>query len=181
MLAEATPSIQSVADFVGQWWIVRVKSCLGGRLRKELSLFNLNFWYPTETYVRKSTDKHGHTHRRKVERSRMGGYLFLCGDDDACSIARRSLSQCSVRFAPRQEQFRQELASLQILLSNDTSAPVLRGFPVGKRVRVKSGTFIGMIGVVDSLDDENVIVKVGLTIMGLYTPTPIHPDDLESL
>jgi transcriptional antiterminator NusG len=71
-------------------------------------------------------------------------------------------------------------AEMQAVLRriNQSDAQVEVEFKVGDTVKIISGPFSGMEGIVDSMNDEAMIATVLLIIFGRETPTDVNYIDL---
>ena len=146
--------IQSAS--AGAWRVLHTKPRQEKALAETLRAADLRFYLPT---VRERRE-YGHRWR-ETDRPLFPSYLFLRGSREQAWFAQGTRRVVSVIEVPDQAEFVRELEQIRRALVGRATLDPYPYLKRGRRVRVRSGPFKGVEGVVDErARPERLILKV---------------------
>lgn len=169
------PEADSIADFLGEWWVAHTKSRNEKALAHDLIRREISYFLPMSWNVRRKT--------RRTIRSLLPlfpGYLFCCGKGDDRLELLRTDRVANVIEVADQEQFLKEL--LQIEQALKAGAPLLphNYVKTGQRCRVTAGPLLGLEGVViQTRGAVRLVLQVDM--LGQAASVEIDMDMIETL
>jgi len=138
-----TPDVESVRDFIGQWWVAHVKSRNEKALAHDLIRRNIHYFLPMSWKVRRQS------HRTiKSLLPLFGGYLFFCGDENERVELLRTNRVANLIDVGDQEKLVDELAQIEHALRAGVSLIPHEYFRAGQRCRIIGGPLAGLTGIV---------------------------------
>lgn len=158
---------------IGPWHVLHTKPRQEKALANALSIQNIQFFLPLIKQIR----IYGHR-RREVELPLFSGYLFLRGSKEQTYNAIDTKRVVRVLPVPDQTTLNHDLKQIAIALQG---SGILDPYPFlqeGTRVRVKSGPFCGLEGMVDERKRGDRIILIVQTI-GQATSLEIDASLLE--
>jgi transcription antitermination factor NusG len=169
------PEAESIADFVGEWWVAHTKSRNEKALARDLIRREVSYFLPMSWNVRRKS--------RRTIRSLLPlfpGYLFCCGKGDDRLALLRTDRVANVIEVTDQEQFLKEL--LQIEQALRAGAPLIphNYVKTGQRCRVTAGPLLGLEGVVTQTRGALRLV-LQVDMLGQAASVEIDMDMIETL
>ena len=137
------PEEESIGDFDGLWWVAHTKSRNEKALAHDLIGKDIHYFLPMSWKVR-------YVRGRKI-RSLLplfSGYLFFCGDEEQRIKILQTNRVANVIEVKNQEQFLQELSSIEQAL--EAGVPLLshKYIKKGRHCRIKTGPLANLEGIV---------------------------------
>jgi transcriptional antiterminator RfaH len=133
-----------------RWWALHTKPRQEKALARQLLALETPFFLPLIPRARSLAGR-----RMKSMLPLFGGYLFLFGTDEERirSLATSRVTQ--VLPVPHENEFRQDLRNIRDLIEAGVALTPESRLQPGQRVRVKSGSLMGLEGVVLSRRGED--------------------------
>ncbi len=169
------PETESIADFVGEWWVAHTKSRNEKALAHDLRRRDVSYVLPMSWKVRRKS--------RRTTRSLLplfAGYLFCCGRENDRLELLRTDRVANVIEVTDQETFVKEL--LQIEQALRAGAPLIphKYVKTGKKCRVTAGPLLGLEGVVvQTRGAMRLVLQVDM--LGQAASVEIDLDIIETL
>ncbi|MFG0331713.1 MAG: transcription termination/antitermination protein NusG [Phycisphaerales bacterium] len=142
-----------------RWCVLRIRSRQEKALANSLRASSIDFVLPLVPIVR----YYGHR-KRRVEVPLFPGYLFLRGSHDDRIAAQETGRVAQVLRVVDQAELERELRSIQLALNGGAALDPFPYLEVGRPVRVRSGPFQGMEGVIDEKRPNDRIILLVRTI-----------------
>lgn len=138
------------------WWGIYTRPRQEKALARQLLRYEVPFYLPL-------VEKENLIRGRRVQTHvpLFGGYLFLLASDQERVQCLTTNRVAQVLGVEQGEQLTDDLRSIQCLIAADAPLTVERRLTVGRRVRVKSGSMMGLEGsVIDERGRSKLIVSV---------------------
>jgi len=137
------PDVESLRDFVGQWWVAHVKSRNEKALAHDLLRKNISYFLPMSWKVHRQS---GRTIRSLLPL--FSGYLFFCGRENERIELLRTNRVANLIVVNDQKTLIDELAQIEIALR--AGAPLIphKYLKVGQRCRIIAGPLAGLTGII---------------------------------
>jgi len=162
-------------DSTGLWFVMHTKPRQEKALANALSIQNIQFFLPLIKQIR----IYGHR-RRQIDQPLFSGYLFLKGTKEQTYNAIDTRRVVRVIPVPDQTGLNHDLKQINIALQAEGSLDPYPFLKEGTRVRVKSGPFLGLEGMVDERKRGDRIILIVQTI-GQATSLEIDASLLEAI
>ncbi len=159
----------------GQWHVIHTKPRQEKLLSEALEVKSIPHFLPLVQQKR----VYGHR-KRVVELPLFSSYLFLRGSAEATMTAYETRRVVQVLPVLDQESISHELQQIELALRGNGTLDPYPFFEKGRPVRVKSGPFRGLEGIVDTRKGQDRIILVVQTI-GQATSLEIDANLLEPL
>lgn len=157
------------------WHVIHTKPRQEKALANSLSQMKIAFFLP----LLRQTRIYGHR-RRRVEIPLFSGYLFLRGSVEATYAALDTKRAVRAIRVVDQDTFNHEMRQIDLALKGQGVLDPYPFIKVGRRVRVKSGPFCGLEGLVDERKRGDRIILIVQTI-GQATSLEIDASLLEAI
>lgn len=133
-----------------RWWAVYTKSRQEKSLARQLLGMEIPFYLPLVSRV-------AHIGGRRVKSllPLFGGYLFLYGTDEERVQALGTKRIAQSWAAPQADEMTCDLRQIQTLIASGVPLTPEARLQAGQRVRVKSGSLLGLEGVIQSRRGES--------------------------
>lgn len=169
------PTLKSVADANGRWWIAHTLSRAEKVLCWDLLAKQVDYFLPMREQItfsggRKRTGLH------PIFRS----YVFFAGEERSRQIALESGKLCQILEAKDQSILVRELKCIEIAVRGRAALDLYPHAAVGNRCRVTSGPLVGTEGIVVERSAMTRLV-LQVSMLGQGVSLQIHPDLLEPL
>jgi transcription antitermination factor NusG len=139
------PEDRTLSEDKGLWWALHVKPNREWRMASFLTHKRISYYLPVYEHKK----RYGHPPKEKtVLKPLFRGYICFALDKDNHSALYGSHDFVRIIEVPDQDQFVRELESIAIALKVGKDLFVRSGLASGKKVRVVSGPFKGVEGVV---------------------------------
>jgi len=162
-------------DSTGLWFVMHTKPRQEKALANALSIQNIQFFLPLIKQIR----IYGHR-RRQIDQPLFSGYLFLKGTKEQTYNAIDTRRVVRVIPVPDQTGLNHDLKQINRALQAEGSLDPYPFLKEGTRVRVKSGPFLGLEGMVDERKRGDRIILIVQTI-GQATSLEIDASLLEAI
>ena len=169
------PQVESIRDFVGQWWVTHTRSRNEKALAHDLMSKNINYFLPMSWKIRRRS--------RRTIRSFLplfSGYLFFSGQEDQRIELLRTNRVASLIEVNDQQKLLDELVQIDQALR--AGAPLIphKYIKTGQRCRVIAGPLIGLEGI--AVKTKNAIrLVLQIDIPGQASSVEIDIDMIEVL
>jgi transcription antitermination factor NusG len=151
------------ADSERRWWAAYTKARQEKAFARELAKFAVPFYLPL---VERSTLVRGR--RVQVWTPLFSGYVFLFVGEDERLRALKTNRLSQLIPVSDQERLRRDLAQVQKLIATQAEVTLEPRIVPGQRVRVKTGAFMGIEGLVESRrGGYRLIVEVSFLQQGV--------------
>jgi len=167
------PSVASVADLTGPWWVAHTKSRFEKALVQDLARQRIGYYLPMAERVKISGGR-----KRRVMLPLFTSYVFFCGDAEARQAALATNRVCQVIPVANRGAFVAELVQIARVLATDGQLDLYPFATVGRRCRVTAGPLLGVVGTVVQRDRRARFV-LGVSILGQGAMLEIDADLLE--
>jgi transcription antitermination factor NusG len=138
--------LERESDGAGRrWWAVYTKARQEKALARDLVERCVPFYLPL---VERTTLVRGK--RMRSLAPLFSGYVFLCANDDERLKALRTNRTSQLVAVPDQQRLKHDLRQVQRLIAAKAAVTLEPRLSPGQRVRVKSGSFLGIEGVVEA-------------------------------
>jgi transcription antitermination factor NusG len=156
--------LERASDGEGRrWWAVYTKARQEKALARDLVERNVPFYLPL---VERTSLIRGKAVHSLVPL--FAGYVFLCANDDERLQTLKTNRTSQLVAAPDQDRLRRDLAQVQRLIAAKADLTLEPRLSPGQRVRVKSGSFMGIEGVVEARRGAcRLIVEVSFLQQGV--------------
>ncbi len=137
------PEVESIQDFMGQWWVAHTKSRNEKALAHDLIRRNISYFLPMTWKVRRKS--------RRTIRSLLplfGGYLFFCGQEEDRVEVLRTDRVANLIEAKDQQKLLRELQQIEHALRSGVPVTPHKYIKEGQKCRVIAGPLMGLEGVV---------------------------------
>lgn len=180
-MTSLSPTHQSVADFVGRWYLAQTRPRYEARLSSELRAAGVSHFLPIEQLERRK-EARGRLFRVQAERPLFPGYVFVRGDWTARDAASRSIATTTVRDVAdgMQDRLTRELLAFERAIEDRIPLGSVREFKGGQRVVVVEGPFMGSQGLFLRKENGGEFL-LSLSILGAATPVQMPPQYVEPL
>lgn len=132
-----------IAAVQGRWWVLHCRARNEKRIAEYLDERRVNYYLPLVRVQRTYTKS-----KVTFDLPLFQGYVFLCGEHDACEAALRSNRVANIIVVNDQNRLREELMQLCRVLASGRSVELYPALQVGQRCRIVSGALKGVEGVV---------------------------------
>ena len=137
------PDVESIRDFVGQWWVAHVKSRNEKALAHDLLRKGVSYFLPMSWKVRRQS---GRTIRSLLPL--FSGYLFFCGRENERIELLRTNRVANLIVVNDQQTLVDELAQIENALRTGVPLTPHKYIKVGQRCRIIAGPLVGLTGIV---------------------------------
>ncbi len=137
------PQVESIREFVGQWWVVHTRSRNEKALAHDLMSKNVSYFLPMSWKVRRKS--------RRTIRSFLplfSGYLFFCGQEDQRVELLKTNRVANLIEVHDQQKLVDELVQIAQALRSGAPLTPHKYLKAGQKCRVISGPLIGLEGIV---------------------------------
>lgn len=167
------PEVESVCNFVGQWWVIHTKSRNEKALAHDLIRRNISYFLPMTWKVRRKS--------RRTMRSLLplfGGYLFFCGsENDRLEVLRTDRVANLIEVKDQQKLIR-ELHQIEQALMAGVPVTPHKYIKEGQKCRVIAGPLMGLEGVVARASGATRLV-LQVDMLGQAASVEIDMDMIE--
>jgi transcription antitermination factor NusG len=132
-----------ISEAPGRWWVLHTRARNEKVVALALARRHVHYYLPLVRLERTYTKC-----RINVMLPLFPGYLFLCGDHDACEKAWETKRVAKILRVEDQGQLRTELRQVCRVLEAGETVDVFRSLRKGRRCRIIGGTLKGLEGVV---------------------------------
>jgi transcription antitermination factor NusG len=167
------PQVESIGEFIGQWWVVHTKSRNEKALAHDLIRRNISYFLPMTWKVR-------HKSRRTV-RSLLplfAGYLFFCGQENDRVEVLRTDRAANLIEVKDQEKLLKELLQIEQALRAGVPVTPHKYIREGQKCRVVAGPLMGLEGVVSTTRGATRLV-LQVDMLGQAASVEIDMDMIE--
>jgi transcriptional antiterminator RfaH len=168
-----TPTVNSVAELVGPWWVGHTKARFEKAFAGELLAKGIPYFLPMVERVKVSGGR-----KRRLMLPLFTSYVFFCGDLHARYQALTTDRLCQAIPVSDCDGFVAELASLETTLKSGADLELYSFATVGRRCRVRQGPLLGVVGTVMQRDKKTRLV-LRVSILGQGASLEIDIDLLE--
>jgi transcription antitermination factor NusG len=147
------PSIESVSDLAGCWWIAHTKARFEKALARDLLRCGGGYYLPLVERVNISRGR-----KRRSLKPLFPSYVFLCGTEDDRSAALKTNRICRMIEVPDQTALIDELANIEKAISGKVELDPYPFAVEGRRCRVSAGPLQGLEGTVVRRTGTSVLV-----------------------
>lgn len=132
-----------ISEVPGRWWVLHTRARNEKVVALALMRHRVPYYLPLVSLERTYAKC-----RVTVRLPLFPGYLFLCGDNDACEKAWKTNRVARILQVDDQERLRSELRQVCQALETDGKVDLFTSLRKGRRCRVTGGTLKGLEGVV---------------------------------
>lgn len=172
-LIGGSPASHGDADDDRRWYVLYTKSRQEKALADTLESAAIEYFLP----LYKRVTFYGHR-RRVVLAPLFPSYLFLRGTPESKYLAIDTKRVARVLDVRDQDRFEHELAQIHMALAGEAKLDPYPFLERGRRVRVKSGPFLGIEGLVDERLREDRLILI-VQMIGHGTSLEIDASLLE--
>lgn len=169
------PDVESIRDFIGQWWVVHTRSRNEKALAHDLISKNISYFLPMSWKISRRS-------RRKV-RSLLplfGGYLFFCGQENQRVELLKTNRVANLIEVNNQQKILDELIQINQALRAGVPLTPHNYIKTGQRCRIIAGPLIGLEGIV--VRSKNAIrLVLQIDMLGQAASVEIDVDIMEVL
>jgi transcriptional antiterminator RfaH len=167
------PTVQSVAELDGDWWVGHTKARTEKAFVFDLAARGIGYYLPMIERVKVSGGR-----KRRVMLPLFTSYVFFCGDLETRYNALATNRLCQVIPVKEQERFLGELVALEQTIAANAQLDLYPFAAIGRRCRVRSGPLLGVVGTVVSRDSRTRFI-LQISILGVGAALEIDADLLE--
>lgn len=167
--------VGSVLDLEGPWWVAHTKPRCEKALAGDLLRSGVRYYLPMALKVKISGGR-----KRRLMIPLFTSYVFFCGDaEDKIEVFQ---TDRVVQIIPvkERESFVQELYDVERALASNGQLDIYPFAAVGKKVRVHSGPFMGIVGTIVQRDHRPLLV-LQVSMLGCGAALEIEPSLLEPI
>lgn len=132
-----------ISQALGRWWVLHTRARNEKVVATTLARQRVQYYLPL-VRVERTYAKCRVTFLLPL----FPGYLFLCGDRDACEKAWKTNRVAKILRVGNQEQLRNELRQVFLALETGENVDLFKSLRKGRRCRITGGTLKGLEGVV---------------------------------
>ena len=132
-----------ITDTPGRWWVLHCRARNEKRIAEALEENQIAYYLPLVSVQRTYTKSKFTFHIPLFP-----GYVFLCGDHDACDVARKTNRVANIINVDNQDQFRSELTHIYRVVESGQSVELFPALQTGQCCRIVSGVLKGVEGIV---------------------------------
>ncbi len=159
----------------GDWWLVHTLPRQEKALAADLDKLRIAYFLPLVRTRRRYGQR-----VRQIELPLFPSYLFMCGGGQERYAALMTHRAVAVLPVGDQERFKRELLDMRRVMSGLDTVKVYRGLQRGQRFRVRSGSLMGVEGVVRR-ERRTCQLFVGIEILQQSAVLEIEPQLLEPI
>jgi transcriptional antiterminator RfaH len=146
-----------------KWWVLRTKARQEKAIARDLSRKRVPFYLPLHSQPRQVRGKLVEAHMPLFT-----GYVFVFGDDDERVASLKTNRVAQVLPVLDQKRFERDLSQVERVVASGASLSIESVLQPGRRVRVTSGSLMGLEGVILSRRGVNrLFVCVDLIQQGV--------------
>jgi transcriptional antiterminator RfaH len=167
------PEVESIQNFIGQWWVVHTKSRNEKALAHDLIRRNISYFLPMTWKVRRKS--------RRTIRSLLplfGGYLFFCGGENDRLELLRTDRVANLIEVKDQQKLLKELEQIEQALQAGVPVTPHKYIKEGQKCRVIAGPLMGLEGFVAMTRGEARLV-LQVDMLGQAASVEIDVDMIE--
>jgi transcription antitermination factor NusG len=127
-----------------RWWAAQTRSRQEKQLMRKLLACDVAFYCPIVPHHYRSPSGRARVSHLPL----FSGYVFIAGDERARDQALRTGCVANCLAAPAQDQLVRQLHAIETAIGSGAALRPEARIPVGSPVRVKSGPFAGVEGIV---------------------------------
>ena len=169
------PQVESIRDFVGQWWVVHTRSRNEKALAHDLISKDISYFLPMSWKIRRKS--------RRTIRSLLplfSGYLFFCGKENGRVELLKTNRVAHLIEVDDQQKLLDELVQVDQALRSGAPLTPHKYIKAGQRCRVIAGPLIGLEGiVVRSKNATRLVLQIDM--LGQAASVEIDVDMMEVL
>jgi len=147
------PSVESVCELAGCWWIAHTKARFEKALARDLLRCGAGYYLPLMERVTMSRGR-----KRRSLKPLFPSYVFLCGTEDDRSTALKTNRICRIIEVPDQTALIGELANIEKAIAGRVRLDPYPFAVQGQRCRVSAGPLQGLEGIVVRRAGTSVLV-----------------------
>jgi transcription antitermination factor NusG len=147
------PSVESVRDLAGCWWIAHTKARFEKALARDLLRCAAGYYLPLMERVNISRGR-----KSKSLKPLFPSYVFVCGTEDDRSAALKTNRICRMIEVPDQTALIDELANIEKAIAGSVQLDPYPFAVKGRRCRVSAGPLQGLEGIVVRRAGTSVLV-----------------------
>ena len=169
------PEVESISDFVGQWWVAHIKSRHEKALAHDLIRKKISYFLPMSWKVRRRS--------RRTIRSFLplfSGYLFFCGEEDQRLELLRTDRVANLIEVKDQQKLIRELVQIEQALRIGAPLTPHKYIKAGQKCKVMAGPLLGLQGVVVKTKSATRLV-LQVDMLGQAASVEIDVDMIEIL
>ncbi len=157
-----SPSVQSVAELRGPWWVGHTKARFEKAFAFDLLARQIGYYLPMVERVKISGGR-----KRRVLLPLFTSYVFFCGDDEARYQALATNRLCQVIAVTDRSTFVGELVSLEQALGANAKLDLHPFAALGRRCRVRAGPLQGIVGTVVRRNNQTrLVLQISMLMQG---------------
>jgi transcriptional antiterminator RfaH len=167
------PEVQSIREFIGQWWVAHTKSRNEKALAHDLVQKGVSYFLPMAWRV--------HRKSRRTIRSLMplfSGYLFFCGGENQRLELLRTNRVANVIEVKDQGKLLSELVQIEQALRVGAPLTPYKYIRKGQKCRVVAGPLMGLEGIVIQAKGSTRLV-LQIDMLGQAASAEIDLDVIE--
>jgi transcription antitermination factor NusG len=146
-----------------QWWVLRTKARQEKAIARDLSRKAVPFYLPLHAERRTVRGKTVDSHLPMFE-----GYVFVFGSDDERVVSLKTNRVAQVLPVIDQKRFQRDLSQVEKLAASGAALAIESKLLPGRRVKVTSGSLMGLEGVILTRRGVNrLFVSVDLIQQGV--------------
>jgi len=163
----------SVADIPGDWYIAHVKSRNEKALAQDLIQLGIAHYLPLQ-----ERETYSGGRRRKNLYPFFTSYMFFAGDSESRYTAFTTNRVAHVIPVTDRDTFVGEISNIELALKEGDAPELHTTLPVGHRVEVTQGPFMGTVGLVTGNQPWTAITLI-ISVLGVGAELKINGDFLE--
>lgn len=164
---------ESVADITGDWYIAHVKSRNEKALAHDLGKMGIDYYLPLQ-----ERETYSGGRRRHNMYPLFTSYMFFAGNGESRYDALTTKRVVNVIPVIERDTFVQELRAIELALAQGDALELHTTLPIGRRVEVTKGPFMGTTGIVTGNRPWTGITLI-ISVLGVGAELKINGDFLE--
>ena len=169
------PAYATVADIPGDWYIAHVKSRNEKALAHDLGKLGIDHYLPLQ-----ERETYSGGRRRQNMYPFFNSYMFFAGNAESRYTAFTTNRIANVIPVTDRETFIGEISKIELALKEGDGLELHTTLPVGRRVEVTQGPFMGTVGLVTGNQPWTAITLI-ISVLGVGAELKINGDFLELL
>jgi len=167
------PEVDSIREFVGEWWVAHTKSRNEKALAHDLICREINYFLPMTWEVRRKS--------RRTTKSLLplfNGYVFFCGDENQRVELLRTDRVANLLEVKDQHKLIDELVQIEKVLKSGESLTPHKYLKKGQKCRVIAGPLLGVQGIIVNIKGQTRLL-LQVDMLGQAASVEIEIDMIE--
>ena len=170
-----TPSVSSLLDLDGRWWVAHTKARREKAFAWDLNKRGIGYFLPMVERVRVSGGR-----KRRVLLPLFTSYVFFCGEEADRYIAMTTDRLCQTIDVADQDELVKDMAAIERALAGEAELDPYPHAIIGQRCRINAGPFKDLEGtVVERNKHARIVLEVAM--LGQGAAMEIDADLLEPI